>query len=196
MTGEFLYDQQTCIYLVWHQHLFLDRWKSQTLLNFSSSFDTIYHSILVHCLHTDIGFTDTVLQWSSSYLTDHTQNVSLSNHCSAFTPAHSGAPQGSVFGPILFTMYTKHLSAIIDTHSIIYHSFADNIQLQMSAPPDKISELLHFMQSCITDVKAWPTTNMLKLNDNKTKLMLVTSKKLSISITYLLQSLLTMLKFP
>ena len=47
----------------------------------------------------------------------------------------------------------------------------------MPAPPDRISELLHSTQSCISDVKAWATANMLKLNDNKTELMLVTSKK-------------------
>ena len=46
----------------------------------------------------------------------------------------------------------------------------------MYAPPDKISELLHSMHSCICDVKTWTTANMLKLNDNKTDLMLVTSK--------------------
>ena len=74
-------------------------------------------------------------------------------------------------------MYIKPLSAIIDSHSIIHHSFADDLQLQMSAPPDRISELLHFMQSCISDVKVWATANMLKLNDSKTELMLVTSKR-------------------
>ena len=74
-------------------------------------------------------------------------------------------------------MYIKPLSAIIDSHSIIHHSFADDIQLQMSAPPDRISELLHSMQSCISDFKAWATANMLKLNDSKTELMLVTSKR-------------------
>ena len=47
----------------------------------------------------------------------------------------------------------------------------------MSAPPDRISELLHSMQSCMSDVKAWATANILKLNDNKTKLMLVTSNR-------------------
>ena len=77
---------------------------------------------------------------------------------------------------MLFTMYIKPLSAIIDSHSIIHHSFTDDLQLQMSAPPDEISELLHSMQSCVSDVKAWATANMLKLNDNKTELMLVTSK--------------------
>ena len=138
------------------------------LLDFSSAIDTIDHPILVHRLHTDFGFTDTVLQWFSCYLTDRTHYVSLSNHCSAFTHVHSGVPQGSVLGPILFTMYIKPLSAIIDSHCIIHHSFADDLQLQMSAPPDRISELLHSMQSCIGDVNAWATVNMLKLNNNKT----------------------------
>ena len=147
------------------------------LLDFSSAFDTIDHPILVHRLHTDFGFTDAVPQWFSSYLTDRTHYVSLSNHRSVFAPVHSCVPQGSVLGPILFTMYIKPLSAIIDSHSIIHHSFADDLQLQMSAPPDRISELLHSMQSCISDVKAWATANMLKLNDNKTELMLVTSNR-------------------
>ena len=147
------------------------------LFVFSSAFDTIAHSILVHRLHTDFGFTDTVLQWFSSYLTDRTHYVSLCNHCSDFAPVHSGVPQGSVLGPMLFTMYIKPLSAIIDSHSITHHSFADDLQLLMSAPPDRISELLQSIQSCTSDVKAWATANMLKLNDNKTELMLVTSKR-------------------
>ena len=63
-----------------------------TLPEFSSAFDTSDHPILVHRLHTDFGFTDTALQWFSSYLTDRTHYVSLSNHCSAFAPMHSGVP--------------------------------------------------------------------------------------------------------
>ena len=148
------------------------------MLDFYSTFDTIDHPILGHRLHTDFGFTDTVrLQWLSSYLTDRTHYVSLSNHCSAFTHAHSCLPQGSVLGPMLFTMYIKALSVIIDSHSIIHNSFADDLQLHMSAPPDRISELLHSMQSCISDVKARATANMHKLYDNKTELMLITSKR-------------------
>ena len=80
-------------------------------------------------------------------------------------------------------MYIKPLSAIIDSHSIIHYSFADDVQLQTSAHPDGISELLTSIQSCISDVKAWATANMLKLNDNKTEIMLVTSKRTKHLIT-------------
>ena len=91
-------------------------------------------------------------------------------------------------------MYIKPLSAIFDSHSIIHHSFADDLQLLMSAPPDKMSELFHSILLCICDVKAWATANMLRLNGNNSELMLVISKKLSMSIIYLLQSLSAMLK--
>ena len=54
------------------------------------------------------------------------------------------------------------------TQTIIHNSFADDLQLQISATPDKTSELFHSIQSCIGDVKAWATANMLRINDHKT----------------------------
>ena len=65
----------------------------------------------------------------------------------------------------------------LSTHTIIHHSFADDLQIQMFAPLNKISELLHSRQSCISDVKALATANMLILNDNKTEPMLASSKR-------------------
>ena len=73
-------------------------------------------------------------------------------------------------------MHIKPLSAIMYSQSIIHNSYADDLQLQMSTPPDRISKLLLSMQSYICDVKGWTTANMLKPSDNKTELMLVTSK--------------------
>ena len=74
-------------------------------------------------------------------------------------------------------MYIKPLSAIINTHSFIHHSFSDDKQLQMSNKMDKISELLQSRQSCMSDLKNWATANMLRLNDNETELRLVPSKR-------------------
>ena len=88
---------------------------------------------------------------------------------------HSGVAQGSIHGPMLFTKYIETLSAKIDIHAILHHSFADDIQIHMSVVNYEISELLNSKLSCIGNVKAWATVNMPKLNDNKTELMLVTS---------------------
>ena len=85
------------------------------LLDFSSAFDTIDHPILVHRLHADFGFTDSVHQWFSSYLTDRT-TMSLYLVIVLLLLLYT---QGSVLGPILFTMYIKPLSATIDSH---YHT--------------------------------------------------------------------------
>ena len=74
-----------------------------------SALDTIDHSIFVHDLHTVFGFTDAALQWFSSYMTDRTHNVSLSNRYIAFYPLHSGVHHDSVLGPVLFTMNIKTL---------------------------------------------------------------------------------------
>ena len=131
-----------------------------------------------------------------SYLTNRTYYISLSNHCSAFAPVHSGVPRGSVLGPMLFTMYIKPLSAIIDSHSIIHHSFADDLQLQMSAP---LIEYLSYFTLCshvYVMSKLWQLRTCLNLMTTRQNSCLSPLKELSISITYLLQSLLEMLKFP
>ena len=69
------------------------------------------------------GAEVSALQLFSSYLSDRTHYVYLSNRCSAIAPVHSHCvhcvSQGSVLGPILFTMYIMPLSAIIDSH---YHT--------------------------------------------------------------------------
>ena len=64
-------------------------------------------------------------------------------------------------------MSIKPLSAIIVSHSIMHFSLPYDLQIQISTTPDEISELLHPMQSSISDVKAWATANMLMRIDKK-----------------------------
>ena len=76
-----------------------------------------------------------------------------------------------------FTMYIKTLPDINVSHSITHHSFDDDLQLRMSDPTDKIFELLQTMLSCICDVKAWSSANILRLKDDKAEPILVNSKR-------------------
>ena len=75
---------------------------------------------------------------------------------------------------MLFFVYIEPLSTIIDSHSMMNHSYPDDLQLLMSASSDKISKLRHSMLSCISSIYAWETVNILKFNGTTTKLKLVT----------------------
>ena len=94
-----------------------------------------------------------------------------------------GVPQGSVLGPILFVLYTTPLSAVIERHSILHHSYADDSQLQNSATPDRLPDLIDSMRLCIDDIKDWMTDNKLKLNDDKTEVMIISFSRMSTALS-------------
>ena len=144
-----------------------------SLLDLSAAFDTIDHDILCNRLKDVFGCTGVVLAWFRSYLTDRTQSVIVNNTASAPSPLRYGVPQGSVLGPVLFTMYTQPLSSLIKTLSHSYHFFADDSQLYDSAPPADVPTLVDDMSGSISSVADWMRDNKLKMNDDKTELIAV-----------------------
>ena len=88
-----------------------------------------------------------------------------------------GVPQGSVLGPVLFILYKKSLSNLIERHSISSQSFADDTQLLDSCHPDHLDTSVQRMQNCISEVKSWMDCNKLKLNDDKTESILIKSDR-------------------
>ena len=100
-------------------------------LDLSAAFDTIDHNILLHRLEHDFGLSGTVLDWFSSYLSGRNQSVSVHSHTSVPASVSCGVLQGSVLGPILFVLCTTPISTVIDRHSILHHSYADDTQLQV-----------------------------------------------------------------
>ena len=86
----------------------LDQRKSDflVLLDLSAAFDTVDHQMLLDRLATRIGLGGVVLDWARSYLLSRTQFVSILDARSESQVLSSGVPQGSVLGPIFFTIYT------------------------------------------------------------------------------------------
>ena len=82
----------------------------------------------------------------------------------------------------LFSVLINYYTDVIECHSIHHHSFADDTQLRKSAPPHRVSKLVQSMQECIHDVKAWMSSNKLKLNDDKTETMIVSSQRMSTTL--------------
>nr|KAG5705396.1 hypothetical protein BaRGS_011168 [Batillaria attramentaria] len=86
--------------------------------------------------------------------------------------------EGSVLGPILFSLYTAQLGKIIDKYSIDRHHFADDSQLysRMQPNPAVAQAALRNLQACSAEIKRWMLTNKLKLNDDKSEALLCGTK--------------------
>ncbi|KAK2873784.1 hypothetical protein Q8A73_024409, partial [Channa argus] len=147
------------------------------LLDLSAAFDTIDHNILLQRLEHEIGITGTALGWFKSYLSDRFQFVHVNDESSMHTKVSYGVPQGSVLGPILFTLYMSPLGNIIRKHSINFHCYADDTQLYLSMEPDENNQLIK-LQACLQDIKAWMSHNFLLLNSDKTEVIVFGPKNI------------------
>ncbi|GFS08264.1 reverse transcriptase-like protein [Elysia marginata] len=88
-----------------------------------------------------------------------------------------GVPQGPVLGPVIFTLFTQPLVEILQQYNMSYHFYADDTQLYKGASPKHITDLTTGLEDCVRDVKAWMNRNKLKLNDDKTEMLLMKSSR-------------------
>ena len=145
------------------------------LLDLSTVFDTLDHSIVLKRLETTYGVRDTVLDWFVSYMSDRSQSVIDDGVVSASRTFVYGVPQSSVLGPVLFTFYFQLLSDVISVHICDYHKYADDTELSKSAPPNHFVHVQSCIQTYIDDILLRMNSNNLKLNTDKTEVMPVDS---------------------
>ena len=153
-----------------------------SLIDLSADSDTIDHGILINRLHTTFGCSGTVLDQFTSYLSCRTQSIFV-GHESTPSALKCGVPQGSVLGPLLFTLYTQSLSKVICQSGHSYHFFADDSQLHNSSIPSDFFALIHSFKDCIEDVAEWMSDLRLKMNDDKTELIAIGTKSVINQVT-------------
>ena len=101
------------------------------LLDLSAAFDTLDNSCIIELLSGWYGISEAP-NWARPYLLNRVQRVTLLDKLGEPFKADYGVPQGSVLGPLLFTLYTTPLSSVISRHNICHHLYADDIQIYLS----------------------------------------------------------------
>ena len=144
-----------------------------SMLDLSAAFDCVDHDILLNRLDTSYGIRSTSRQWLTSYLSSRTQSVRYSGSASPAEITHFGVPQGSVFRPLLFLLYTADLHLTATRHGFRSHYYANDSQLYISCCPDEAqqSRMRERTIKCRSDIKAFMRSNRLRFNPTKTEFL-------------------------
>lgn len=141
-------------------------------LDFSKAFDKVCHKLLLLKL-SQLNLYPKLLIWLEYFLINRSQFVSANSLTSPPSGVHSGVPQGSVLGPLLFLIYINDLSSCVSSH---IHLFADDCVIFREILCDNDITTL---QSDLNAISVWCKTWCMELNINKCKLMRVSRKNIN-----------------
>ena len=146
------------------------------LLDLSKCFDVIDHAKLLTKL--ELYGIDTA--WFSAYLRNHTQSVSFTDtlgnrKISAALPNSIGVFQGSCLGPLLYCVFANDLSLFAEDAVVV--QYADDTQILVSGKRTEFVNVIRKMEETLASLDKWFCTNGLKVNAEKTQLMLLGSSQ-------------------
>ena len=144
------------------------------LLDYSKAFDCANHRLILAKLKA-AGFRDDSLEWIFSYLNGRHQKVTTNLGESSWSEVLNGVPQGSVLGPLLFTVLVSDLRDAIKRGR--YHMYADDTQLYYSCKPENANATIKDINSDLERISKYSKNNCLKLNAEKSKFIIIGSRQ-------------------
>ena len=105
-----------------------------SLLDLTAAFDTVDHDILLKRLEITYCLSGTILDWLRTYVKGRTQAVHMCGGMSFIRRVTCGVPQGSVLGPLLFTLYTTDIEVIVSSFGLTHLTYADDNQIYIVVP--------------------------------------------------------------
>lgn len=133
-------------------------------LDYAKAFDKVPHQRLLAQLGT-LGIRNNIMSWLRSFLTDRKQQVIVGDKVSEWSDVHSGVPQGTVLGPLLFTMFIADVPDLLDNYIAM---FADDTKIyQIVEDLDSGGNL----QDDLERLEAWANTMQMIFHPDKCKVM-------------------------
>ena len=139
-------------------------------LDLRKAFDTIDHKILLSKLE-HYGFRGQCYRFLRSYYQNRKQYVHLDGQNSCTMPVISGVPQGSILGPLCFSLFINDLPLAVEEKTIL---FADDAAFVLTA--HTFEGLLAKIRNLFSDIAGYLRVNRLVPNATKSKLMMFTSR--------------------
>lgn len=141
------------------------------LLDLSKAFDSVNHNILLNkCINLNI---DT--NWLKSYLNNRYQLVRSGNNLSEKLPISFGVPQGSILGPILFSIYVNDMKEHFPDCLLV--QYADDVQFLLNGNINEIPTLKNNAEIILKRAKAYFQKVGLLLNEKKTQCIFIGSRQ-------------------
>ena len=131
------------------------------------------HDILLLWLSKNFSTTRPALQLFSNYLIGRTNSVIINTHTSEPSQVLTGVPQGSVLGPLLFTLYTTPLTYLLSDSGLSFHLYADDTQTYISFKAQDSASALTTLSHTLDEVHSWLRSNRLSLNPSKTEFLII-----------------------
>ena len=115
--------------------------------------------------------------WFKNYLSDRSFNVRRSGTKSDFIDYSVSVPQGSVLGPLLFSLYTGDLEKIVMKYKLGFHKYADDTQIYGHCNNEGTEELQMKVSEGVDEIASLMGANCLKLNSEKTEVIWFSSRR-------------------
>ena len=143
--------------------------------DFAKAFDTVSHDKLLYKLKSRFNIDGRLLKFLQDYLKNRRQNVVLNNIKSETLEVHSGVPQGSKLGPLLFVLFIDDIYQCIDSNTNIA-LYADDTKIWKQIVSEADCDSL---QRDIDALNNWCIDNKMKLNPEKCKALTITTNDIS-----------------
>ena len=118
--------------------------------------------MLITRLATRFGIGGKALAWFKSYLSSRSQFVRIDDSTSKSYDLLCGVPQGSILGPLLYSLYTAPLADIARRHNLDFHFYADDSQLYVVFDPScawDTETAKCKIEACVLEMYSWLLSN-------------------------------------